>query len=77
VASALDPRLPPPGTYLQDEYKGRQIIVKILVNGFGLRAYKANLWIGHIWIFITHLVAGFTMSSFLAGDDASSVRRVL
>ncbi len=34
VASALDPRLPPPGTYLEREYKGRRIIVKILVNGF-------------------------------------------
>ncbi len=34
VTNALDPRLPPPGTYLEREYKGRQIIVKILVNGF-------------------------------------------
>jgi Protein of unknown function (DUF2924) len=34
VASALDPRLPPPGTYLEREYKGRRIIVKVLVNGF-------------------------------------------
>ena len=34
VASALDPRLPPPGTFLEREYKGRRIIVKILVNGF-------------------------------------------
>ncbi len=34
VTSALDPRLPPPGTYLEREYKGRQIIVKVLVNGF-------------------------------------------
>src|SRR5258708_4788504 len=34
VASAPDPRLPPPGTYLEREYKGRQIIVKLLVNGF-------------------------------------------
>ena len=33
VTSALDPRLPPPGTYLEREYKGRQIIVKV-VNGF-------------------------------------------
>jgi hypothetical protein len=32
VASALDPRLPPPGTYLEREYKGRRIIVKILLN---------------------------------------------
>jgi hypothetical protein len=34
VASALDPRLPPPGTYLEREYKGHRIIVKIVVNGF-------------------------------------------
>ena len=34
VASALDRRLPPPGTYLEREYKGRRIIVKILPDGF-------------------------------------------
>ena len=34
VAGALDPRLPPPGTYLEREYKGRRVIVKVLVNGF-------------------------------------------
>ena len=34
MASALDPRLPPPGTYLEREYKGRRVIVKVLVNGF-------------------------------------------
>jgi hypothetical protein len=34
VASALDPRLPPPGTYLERAYKGRQIIVKVLMNRF-------------------------------------------
>jgi hypothetical protein len=34
VAGALDPRLPPPGTYLEREYKGRRIIAKILVDGF-------------------------------------------
>jgi hypothetical protein len=34
VASALDPRLPPPGTYLEREYKGRHVVVKVLVNGF-------------------------------------------
>src|ERR1700693_2651926 len=34
VASALDPRLPPPGTYLEREYKGRRVIVRVLVNGF-------------------------------------------
>ena len=30
VAGALDPRLPPPGTYLEREYKGRRIIVKTI-----------------------------------------------
>jgi hypothetical protein len=34
VAGALDPRLPPPGTYLEREYKGRRFIVKVLVDGF-------------------------------------------
>ena len=34
VASALDPRLPPPGTYLEREYKGRRVVVKILASGF-------------------------------------------
>jgi hypothetical protein len=34
VAGALDPRLPPPGTYLEREYKGRRVIAKVLVNGF-------------------------------------------
>ena len=31
---ALDPRLPPPGTYLERDYKGRRVIVKILASGF-------------------------------------------
>ena len=30
----LDPRLTPPGTFLEREYRGLQIIVKILVNAF-------------------------------------------
>ena len=34
VAGELDPRLPPPGTYLEREYKGRRIIAKILEEGF-------------------------------------------
>ena len=34
VANALDPRLPPPGAYLERDYNGRRIIVKILVHGF-------------------------------------------
>jgi hypothetical protein len=29
-----DARLPPPGSYLDREYKGRRIIVKVLVGGF-------------------------------------------
>ena len=32
--AALDPRLPPPGTYLEREYKGRRVIAKVLVDGF-------------------------------------------
>ena len=31
---AIDSRLPPPGTYLEREYKGRRVIVKVLVDGF-------------------------------------------
>src|ERR1022692_1550589 len=34
VAGYLDSRLPPPGSYLEREYKGRRVIVKILVDGF-------------------------------------------
>lgn len=34
VAGALDPRLPPPGTDLEREYKGRRIIAKLLEDGF-------------------------------------------
>jgi len=34
VAGDLDSRLPPHGSFLEREYKGRRIIVKILVNGF-------------------------------------------
>ena len=34
VAGVLDSRLPPPGTYLEREYKGRRVIVKVLVEGF-------------------------------------------
>ena len=34
VAGVLDPRLPPPGTYLEREYNGRRVIVKVLVDGF-------------------------------------------
>ena len=34
VAGDLDSRLPPPGSYLEREYKGRRIIVKVLVVGF-------------------------------------------
>ena len=34
VPGALDARLPPPGTCLERDYKGRRIIVKVLANGF-------------------------------------------
>ena len=34
VAGDLDSRLPPQGSYLEREYKGRRIIVKVLVGGF-------------------------------------------
>jgi len=34
VAGDVDTRLPPPGSYLEREYKGRQVIVKILIDGF-------------------------------------------
>ena len=49
VTNALDPRLPPPGTYLEREYKGRQIIVKILMNGFELdgEIYRSLSAIAH------------------------------
>ncbi len=34
VAGDLDSRLPPHGSYLEREYKGRRVIVKVLVDGF-------------------------------------------
>lgn len=34
VPGELDPRLPPPGSYVDREYKGQHIIVKVLVDGF-------------------------------------------
>jgi len=34
VPSALDPRLPPAGSYLEREFKGRRVIVKVLLDGF-------------------------------------------
>jgi hypothetical protein len=34
VAGDLDARLPPPGSCLEREYKGRRIIVKVLMGGF-------------------------------------------
>ena len=34
VASASDPRLSPPGTYLERGYKGRRVIAKVLDGGF-------------------------------------------
>jgi len=43
VASDLDSRLPPPGSCLEREYKGRRIIVRVLVDGFEFdgRAYRS------------------------------------
>lgn len=43
VAGDLDSRLPPHGCFLEREYKGRRIIVKVLVDGFefGGRAYRS------------------------------------
>ena len=34
VARDLDARLPQPGSYLEREYKGRRVIVKVLAKGF-------------------------------------------
>lgn len=34
MPAELDSRLPPPGSYLEREYKGRLIIVKVLIDGF-------------------------------------------
>ena len=31
---AADSRLPPPGSYLEREYKGHRVVVKVLANGF-------------------------------------------
>ena len=43
VAGDLDSRLPPHGSFLEREYKGRRIIVKVLVDGFEFegRAYRS------------------------------------
>jgi hypothetical protein len=34
VGGKLDSRLPPPGSFLERDYKGRPVIVKVLVDGF-------------------------------------------
>lgn len=34
VSGDLDRRLPPPGSYLEREYKGRRVMVKVLTKGF-------------------------------------------
>jgi hypothetical protein len=34
LAGGLDPRLPPAGSFLERDYKGRRVIVKVLVDGF-------------------------------------------
>ena len=43
VAGELDSRLPPRGSYIEREYKGRRVIVKILVDGFEFesRVYRS------------------------------------
>jgi Protein of unknown function (DUF2924) len=43
VAGDLDSRLPPHGSYLEREYKGRRVIVKVLVDGFEFegRVYRS------------------------------------
>ncbi len=43
VAGDLDARLPPHGSFLEREYKGRRIIVKVLVDGFAFegRTYRS------------------------------------
>jgi len=38
--AAVDPRVPPPGTYIEREYKGRRIIVKVLADGFEFEGEK-------------------------------------
>ena len=40
VAAELDPRLPPVGSCLEREYKGRRVIVHILVDGFEFNGQK-------------------------------------
>jgi hypothetical protein len=34
VGGAMDLRLPPPGTYLEREFQGRRLLVKVFENGF-------------------------------------------
>ena len=34
VAGNLDARLPPPGSYLERDYRGRRVIVKVLAKGY-------------------------------------------
>jgi hypothetical protein len=43
VAGEHDARLPPPGSYLEREYKGQRLIVKILTSGFEFegRVYRS------------------------------------
>ncbi len=48
-SAAVDPRLPPPGTYLEREYKGRRVIVKVLAKGFEFESeiYRSLSAIAH------------------------------
>jgi len=40
VVGEFDSRLPPPGSYLEREYKGKRIIVKVLAGGFEFEGRK-------------------------------------
>lgn len=67
----VDPRLPPAGTYLDREYKGRRVIVKVLADGFEFegRIYKSLSAIareatGTKW-------NGFLFFNLTAGEGAS------
>jgi len=50
VAGTSDPRLPPPGTYLEREYKGRRVIAKVLsTRSSGAMATTRVRWSGTSW----------------------------
>ena len=75
VAGPLDRRLPPPGTFLERDYKGRRVIVKILVDGFEFEGdfYKslsaiAQAVTGTKW-------NGFLFFSLTSPEEKSSGKR--